>query len=295
MKKIILILLLSTKLVYGVCEKKDLFENSSFGENCLKCSINKVIKLFSSFENRLTPLKCIIIPPPLIGDRNKTIDSKKYLPKPHSQVGQISIVTSEEADQIFKKLKEDYRIPYKFNLEGCFSRAHAMAKILESEMGLISGKAFFANDLIFKSKLDSNEYIYPITHATTFLFVKDKNGKIGPYIFDPSVADKPMSLEKFQNKISLGNKTVVQFTDRFQYNYNTEYQKTNIHPDPRSNWDLNEGAKAYQELRDFKMAIPYFENGKCGGEEIGNIIGLTVPDGSYQKIIEACLILKEKK
>jgi hypothetical protein len=64
---------------------------------------------------------------------------------PTSDVGSPSIITQERASQLFASLRDDCRIPFQMNTDGCYHRAHAMAK-LAGDQGINVAKAFFKAD-----------------------------------------------------------------------------------------------------------------------------------------------------
>lgn len=217
--------------------------------------------------------------------RGELATGSHFLPPPQTNVGQLSVIDLDKAKELFKKLQADCRIPLEFDAEGCVPRAHAMAKVLEEE-GVLAGKAFFEGPVRYYSSL-IGEHVTALRHAGILVFIRN-GSEIKPYILDPSVASNPLPIEDFQRVISGDPNLKVQFANRFQYLYNSTYQETNSHPNPKSEWSNIDGDRALTELAMYSQALTYFKEGKCNS--LGNALGEIMGSDSQglQKIKKKC-------
>jgi hypothetical protein len=203
----------------------------------------------------------------------------EVLPGPSSEVGPISEISKEALDEAFAALKEDCRIPFDFIYEGCFPRAHAMARTLEDK-GIIAGKVFFSGKISLSSKM-TKDNISAISHAAVFVFVVDKENQIQPYVIDPSVANNPLPLAEFKKRISASpNSLQMQFTNRFHLEADRQYQEINSHSHPLSDWNSLKGHEAQKAIEAYSQARDLFNEKKCGsmGNVLGGVIGPENPN-----------------
>lgn len=96
---------------------------------------------------------------PLIRYHNKIVDqkfiywSKYFIPhysKDNNQKIELTILSEDEAIQIFNKLAAREDIPHGYP-EGCYARAHEMVRSMNRE-GIVSGKAFIEGEFYVDGK-----------------------------------------------------------------------------------------------------------------------------------------------
>ncbi|MCB0413692.1 MAG: hypothetical protein KDD50_05130 [Bdellovibrionales bacterium] len=240
-----------------------------FKEPTIKEELRDIARMFSIFDENPTRKK-------ICNDKlaqQKMVNASEVLPPPSSDVGELSVVSEKEARSLFDNLKNDCRIPFEFNLEGCYPRAHAMAKALEDK-GIAVAKVFFRGPISYRSEL-IHQNIEPSTHVAVVIGVKSKSGDVQPYVLDPSVASEPLSLDRFKAKISFAPESLyVQFTNRFKYLGNSEYQTTNRHPRPLYEWSASHRERTMEELEGYRLALPQFKAKNC--EAFDNTLGKAI-------------------
>ena len=89
-------------------------------------------------------------------------------------------------------------IPWSFTQDGCFARAHLMARRFEAE-GVRVDKAWLKGELYIP---DSDPLIEWKFHVAPMVYVEDGNGKVTRMIIDPSIFSKPVTVEEWDKKIS---------------------------------------------------------------------------------------------
>ncbi|MEO0336140.1 MAG: protein-glutamine glutaminase family protein, partial [Pseudomonadota bacterium] len=184
--------------------------------------------------------------PPEMKDQHTSEDSgvpasEVLAGHPNSDVQNISAISLERAQQLFASLKDDCRIPYEMNTDGCYPRAHAMAKLAEDQ-GIIVAKAFFAGHSPRELELQnpiSGQYHYPDDHAAITVAVRGPDGSVRPFIIDPSAADGPMPLDAYKRSISMYDNprsVLVQFASRFRDGRSDNYQQGVAYDEPLTGW-----------------------------------------------------------
>jgi hypothetical protein len=134
----------------------------------------------------------------------------------------ISVIEQSKANELFRKFVQNKEIPFKYPIDGCYARAHEMARMAEKEQVLM-GKVFTEGNLQVKT----NYQKYPIVqwgwHVAPIAYVKQPNGKTELMVFDPSLFGKPVTVEEWNQKMmdtTNGNKPEVRtsyYGARFQY------------------------------------------------------------------------------
>lgn len=127
---------------------------------------------------------------------------------------QVSIVDERQIQDIFRILSNKSNIPYKRNKQGCEARALAMAIIMDN-MCLKSVKAFVQGPIYLQNpKLTWSLHVAPI------LYVVTKDQKLMPYIIDPSLYERAVTLHEWASKLgtaSFSTSKPLYITN--QYNY----------------------------------------------------------------------------
>ncbi|MGZ3788043.1 MAG: protein-glutamine glutaminase family protein [Bacteriovorax sp.] len=150
--------------------------------------------------------------------------------KDNNQRIELSVLSEEEANSAFSELVERKDIPYGFAPDGCYARAHLMDRILEDK-GIIAGKAFVEGELyVDTTRFGEIGWAY---HVAPVVLVK-KGPALVPYVFDPSLFDRPVSFVEWKALMTKKPKAKLDreyYTNRFAYDPNdrtanyTDYQE----------------------------------------------------------------------
>jgi hypothetical protein len=141
---------------------------------------------------------------------------------------QLTLLTSDQADEIFSYLKQ-LDLHYERVSEGCFARAHYITRELE-EMGILSGKVFHiapdGQTISYQGNQQSSNTKWDY-HVAPFILVSGKGGKIEKRVLDPSLFKKPVPIKKWIKNQVIDNKP---FSDknlfikpRFAYTNHDKY------------------------------------------------------------------------
>ena len=128
---------------------------------------------------------------------------------------ELTVLSEEEASQVFKTLKDDEDNSFNFPLDGCYARAHLMASRMD-DMGIISGKAFVEGNLYVDTTIGEAHWSY---HVASLVLVK-VNGVNVPTVIDPGMFDKPVSFEVWKKKLLSDKRASLKqefYTSRFNY------------------------------------------------------------------------------
>lgn len=133
----------------------------------------------------------------------------------------ITLVSEGEANSIFQEMVSIKDIPFQYIEDGCYARAHEIVKYFENK-GIIFAKVFIVDA---KKKLRVNNsknklgYVEWWFHVAPVILVS-KNGKSVPYVFDPSIYNKPVPVDEWksiQTRHVKKSKADLYFTNRFVY------------------------------------------------------------------------------
>lgn len=124
----------------------------------------------------------------------KHLDRLKKNIHPDKNVAEA--ITMDRANQLFKKATNMKDIAWKYKPDGCYARAHLMARRFEAE-GVRVDKVWIKGDLYVPgTQIRWNFHVAPI------VYVKNEQGKIQKMVIDPSLFDKPVTVEEWDNKMS---------------------------------------------------------------------------------------------
>ncbi|WP_413585977.1 protein-glutamine glutaminase family protein [Bdellovibrio sp. HCB274] len=132
----------------------------------------------------------------------------------------LSVLSQEQAEQLFTEFKEHSEIPFDYPVDGCFARATAMSKVAEQSK-IQMGKVWVEGTLRVTPKSKSLPNIEWGYHVATTLYVKGVTGEPELKVFDPSMFDKPVSLEEWTGAMQVDGKPKpnikrIYFGERFQ-------------------------------------------------------------------------------
>lgn len=115
---------------------------------------------------------------------------------PDRQVEQT--ISMERATQLFNKAKKMKDIAWNYKLDGCYARAHLMARRFEAE-GVRVDKVWIKGDLaVPEAGIRWNFHVAPI------VYVDDGKGGNKKMVIDPSLFNKPVTVEEWDNKMTKG-------------------------------------------------------------------------------------------
>ena len=115
----------------------------------------------------------------------------KSAPKPVSKY-----LSVKEVQDLYKKAKSMSDIPFGYKYDGCYARAHVMARRFEA-MGIPVEKAWIKGNLsVPGTDIQWNYHVAPVIN------VKDEKGNLVKYVIDPSLNDKAVPLDTWVNTMS---------------------------------------------------------------------------------------------
>jgi hypothetical protein len=127
-------------------------------------------------------------------EAEKNINLIKKNLRPDNNVKQT--VSLELAMKLFNQAKKMKDIPWNYKQDGCYARAHLMARRFEAQ-GVRVDKVWIKGLLsVPETGIRWNFHVAPI------LYVHDSKGKIQKMVIDPSLFDKPVTVEEWDNKMT---------------------------------------------------------------------------------------------
>jgi hypothetical protein len=107
-----------------------------------------------------------------------------------------STISLERATELFNKARAMKDIAWDYKQDGCYARAHLMARRFEAE-GVRVDKVWIKGDLVVPgTNISWNFHVAPI------VYVKDKKGIPQKMVIDPSLFDKPVTVEEWDHKMT---------------------------------------------------------------------------------------------
>ncbi len=235
---------------------------------------NEVLKLFAKAKKAVThgvdaktgcQLKTlsasIEIDPQIDSDlyhKEIKINLGRKIKKVNFQGDEVSVLSEEEAQDLFKLFSQIDYMKFDYLHDGCFARAHEFA-LMAKENGIEMGKVFLRekNDKphLYPEKWKENPtapvpsgFVGWRYHVTPYVLV-EKEGELIPFVFDVGVADRSQNLEEWKDslmdpKTTVVNDRVVTYRDR-GYIYETG---SSYYPDSSSIKSQLEDQEAIREL-----------------------------------------------
>lgn len=107
----------------------------------------------------------------------------------------VATISMNRASELFKKAQKMDDIAWKYKPDGCYARAHLMARRFEEE-GVRVDKVWIKGDLaVPEANIRWNFHVAPI------VYVEDEKGLIKKMVIDPSLFDKPVTVEEWDAKM----------------------------------------------------------------------------------------------
>ncbi len=162
------------------------------------------------------------------------------------------VVNLKQANDLFKKIKKMESIEWNYTRDGCFARAHLMARELEAQ-GVKVGKIWARGDLSAVLDGQKESWFY---HVAPVIYVKDKKGETKEYVIDPALAKKPLTKKEWLAKMNVNinevKKRPFPLPDNSKFYGQNVYAITSVEPyDPEIRLGLSEKDKV--ERANFKM------------------------------------------
>lgn len=105
-------------------------------------------------------------------------------------------ISLQKAQELFKQARAMKDIPWEYKQDGCYARAHLMARRFEAQ-GVRVDKVWLKGQLsVPESKVNWNFHVAPV------VYVEDKKGNIQKMVIDPSLFDKAVTVEEWDKKIT---------------------------------------------------------------------------------------------
>jgi hypothetical protein len=159
---------------------------------------------------------------------------------------EISILPLDQAKSLFDEMAAQPHIPFRFPEDGCYARGHEMSKLMEKK-GVISGKVFLEGDLRVETPNSPKGYVQWWYHVAPIVLV-EKNGKLEPYVIDPSIFSEPVPAEEWfaiQTRHEGGQRQATYMTPRFQYTPSNAEAELRTRYDPRDVDDMRRKMEEY--------------------------------------------------
>lgn len=128
------------------------------------------------------------------------LDSVQHLEKIKKNIQPdkvVQTISKDRANELFKKAINMQDIAWNYKLDGCYARAHLMARRFEAE-GVRVDKVWIKGDLTVK---DNNPPINWNFHVAPIVYVEEK-GIIQKMVIDPSLFDRPVTVAEWDKKMS---------------------------------------------------------------------------------------------
>lgn len=123
---------------------------------------------------------------------NLDVIKKNFYPDQHTD----KTISLKRATELFNKARAMDDIAWDYKQDGCYARAHLMARRFEDE-GVRVDKVWIKGDLyVPEANISWNFHVAPI------LYVEDEKGIIRKMVIDPSLFDKPVTVEEWDQKIT---------------------------------------------------------------------------------------------
>jgi len=131
-------------------------------------------------------------------------------------------LTPLEVQDLFKKASNMKDIPFGYKYDGCYARAHIMARRFEAE-GIPTQKVWIKGNLFVPgTDIEWNYHVAPIVD------VKEANGEIKKYVIDPSLNQKAVPIDEWVASMGTNLKgPVMKTTYPFPAN-SADFQRTTV-------------------------------------------------------------------
>ena len=138
----------------------------------------------------------------------------------------VQTISMEKARELFDKAQAMDDIAWGYKPDGCYARAHLMARRFE-EMGITVDKAWLKGSLRAQGETPEEDIMWNF-HVAPVVYVEHDNGEIERVVIDPSVEDGPVTAMEWAKNLSSDVEERVNIT-QFPYPENSaEYLKNSL-------------------------------------------------------------------
>lgn len=116
------------------------------------------------------------------------------------QTVEASVISEKRASELFELFKSDKKMAFDFPLDGCFARATMMARIAE-ENNIKVAKIYVEGILRVKDASKEFPLVMWGYHVAPIVGIKKEDGTVVDMVFDPSLFDKPVSVDTWLNRM----------------------------------------------------------------------------------------------
>ena len=113
---------------------------------------------------------------------------------------QVETITREEAQKLFDMAKDMDDIAWGYKADGCYARAHLMARRFEA-MGYQVDKAWLKGSLRAQGGEGEQDTLWNF-HVAPVVYVEGENGQVERVVIDPSIEDGPVSAGQWAGNLS---------------------------------------------------------------------------------------------
>lgn len=108
-------------------------------------------------------------------------------------------ISAKKAQEIFDKARARKDIAWNYTFDGCYARAHLMARMFEEE-GIHVDKAWLRGSLQVPGESAQTKWQY---HVAPLVYVDDGKGGVVEMIIDPSISETPLSAKDWAAKMDV--------------------------------------------------------------------------------------------
>lgn len=108
-------------------------------------------------------------------------------------------LSQAQAEAVFQDMAGQRHIPFAYAIDGCYARAHEMARLMR-EQGIECQKVWnYGNLTVTGTPVGDVQWGY---HVAPIINVRGNDGKVQEMVIDPSMSDKPVPTEEWRAKQS---------------------------------------------------------------------------------------------
>jgi len=116
------------------------------------------------------------------------------------EASQVETITREEAQKLFDMASEMDDIAWGYKADGCYARAHLMARRFEA-MGYQVDKAWLKGSLRAQGGEGEQDTLWNF-HVAPVVYVEGENGQVERVVIDPSIEDGPVTANQWAANLS---------------------------------------------------------------------------------------------
>lgn len=117
----------------------------------------------------------------------------------------VSVLSLEEAEELFEYLSTRSMIPFDIKWDGCYARAYLMntaANLKNINLAKIIVEVVDREKGVMKVPSEDGKWVLRwYYHVAPIVFVKNQNGDVEEYVLDPSLFQSPVTRQSFLDKL----------------------------------------------------------------------------------------------